>query len=116
MSTPIETNTEELREILNTVNELPKAVNPNDFVKKERLTITLPASGWSNLSQSVTASGVTTDADVIVSPASGSHDAYCEAVIRCDVQAANRLTFSCLEKPSNNLTVNILILKQGGSA
>lgn len=115
MATPIENNTTELEDILRTVNELPAAVNPDDFVKKSRLTITLSSSGWSNLSQSVTASGVTTDTDVIVSPVSGSHDAYCEAGVRCTGQASNQLTFSCLEKPSSNLSVNILILKQGGS-
>lgn len=88
---------------------------PMDFVKKSRLTVTLASSGWSNLSQTVTASGVTSDSDVIVSPISGNHDAYCEAGVRCTGQASNQLTFSCLEKPSSNLSVNILILKQGGS-
>lgn len=110
MATPIENNTSELEEILNTVNELPAAVNPDDFVKKARLTVTLSSSGWSNLSQSVTASGVTADNDVIVSPVSSSHDAYGEAGVRCTGQTSNRLTFTCTEKPSSNLSVNVLIL------
>lgn len=110
MATPIENNTSELEEILNTVNELPAAVNPDDFVKKARLTVTLSSSGWNNLSQSVTASGVTSDNDVIISPASSSHDAYGEAGVRCTGQTSNRLTFTCTEKPGSNLSVNVLIL------
>lgn len=110
MATPIENNTSELEEILNTVNELPAAVNPDDFVEKARLTVTLSSSGWNNLSQSVTASGVTSDNDVIISPASSSHDAYGEAGVRCTGQTSNRLTFTCKEKPTGNLSVNVLIL------
>ena len=157
MSTPIENNTTELEDILRTVNELPAAVNPDEFVLKEELptsvreivqeelesnddfvlkeelsdsvttivqnelttrkvpgktkiTVTLNASSWSSNQQSVTASGVTADNDVIISPASGSHDAYGEAGVRCTGQTSNRLTFTCKEKPSSNLSVNVLIL------
>lgn len=111
MATPIETNTEELEEILQTVNELPAAVDTDDFVKKSKVTVTLSASSWNNLSQSVTASGVTSDNDVIIAPASSSHDAYGEAGVRCTGQSSNRLTFTCKEKPTSNLTVNVLILE-----
>ena len=110
MATPIENNTTELEEILRTVNELPASVDLSEYVKKSKLTVTLSSYGWSNLSQSVTASGVTTDNDVIVSPASTSHDAYGEAGVRCTGQSSNRLTFTCTEKPSSNLSVNVLIL------
>lgn len=110
MGTPIENNTTGLEEILNAVNELPAGVNPDDFVKKSKLTVTLSSYGWSNLSQSVTASGVTSDNDVIISPASNSHDAYGEAGVRCSGQSSNRLTFTCKEKPTGNLSVNVLIL------
>ena len=157
MATPIENNTTELEDLLRAVNELPAAVNPDDYVRKDelpasvrevvqeelentndfvrtgelsasvttivqneltsrnvpgksRITVTLNASSWNNLSQSVTASGVTTDNDVIVSPASTSHDAYSEAGVRCTGQTSNRLTFTCIEKPSSNLSVNVLIL------
>lgn len=134
MATPIENNTEGLQEILQMVNELPAAVNPDDFVLKEdlpaevitivqeeletnnvpsksRITVTLTASAWSNLSQTVTASGVTSDCDVVVSPASSSHDNYSESGVRCTGQGNNQLTFGCTEKPSSNLSVNVMILK-----
>lgn len=133
MATPIENNTTELEDILRTVNELPASVNPDDFVLKEelptsvreivqeelnnnnvpgksRITVTLTASGWSSNQQNVTASGVTANNDVIVSPASSSHDSYCESGVRCTGQTSNRLTFTCTEKPSSNLSVNVLIL------
>ena len=132
MATPIENNTEGLQEILQMVNELPQSVNPDDFVLKselpeavseivqeelenidipsqERITITLSSSGWSNNQQSVTATGVTADNDVFVSPAPGSYDAYCESGVRCESQSSNRLTFKCTEKPTSNLSVNVKI-------
>ena len=157
MATPIENNTTELEDILRTVNELPAAVNPDDFVLKEelpasvreivqeelesnddfvlkeelsasvtaivqnelktrnvpgksRITVTLTASSWSSNQQNFTASGVTADNDVIVSPASSSHDSYCESGVRCTGQTSNGLTFTCTDKPSSNLSVNVLIL------
>ena len=130
MATPIENNTEELQEILQMVNELPQSANPDDFVLKSefpdavreivqeelesipsqsRITVTLSSSGWSNNQQSVTATGVTADNDVIVSPASGSYDAYCESGVRCESQTSNRLTFKCAETPTSNLSVNLKI-------
>lgn len=132
MATPIENNTEGLQEILQMVNELPQSVNPDDFVLKselpeavseivqeelknidipsqERITITLSSSGWSNNQQFVTATGVTADNDVFVSPAPGSYDAYCKAGILCETQTNNRLTFKCLKKPTSNLTVYVKI-------
>lgn len=157
MATPIENNTTELEDLLRAVNELPAAVNPDDYVRKDefpasvrevvqeelentddfvrtgelsasvttivqnelttrkvpgktKITVTLNASSWSSNQQSVTASGVTADNDVIISPASGSHDAYGEAGVRCTGQTNNSLTFTCTEKPSSNLSVNVLIL------
>lgn len=79
-------------------------------VAKSKITVTLRSSSWSSLSQTVTASGVTASNDVIVSPAPGSHDAYCEAGVYCSAQTSNKLTFTCKEKPSGNLTVNVMIL------
>lgn len=107
MSTPIETNTEALRAILDAVNELP---NTDDFVKKKSLEVTLPASGWVNSLQSIAVDGVTEDSDVFASPADSSYDAYCEAGVRCSVQADNALTFWCREIPAEDLTVNVIML------
>lgn len=107
MSTPIETNTEDLRAILDAVNELPST---DEFVKKKSANVILPVSGWVNFSQSIAVDGVTEDSDVIVSPADSSYDAYCEAGVRCSGQADNALTFWCKEIPAEDLTVNVIML------
>ena len=107
MSTPIETNTEDLRAILDAVNELPRT---DEFVKKKSLEVTLPASGWVNSLQSIAVDGVTEDSDVFASPADSSYDAYCEAGVRCSGQADNALTFWCKEIPAEDLTVNVIML------
>lgn len=111
MSSPIENNTEDLLEILQMVNQLPST---NGFVKKKTFAVTVPASGWVNFSQSITVTGATEESDVIVSPASSSHDAYCDAGVRCSGQAADTLTFFCRDIPSENLTVNVMIIYEEG--
>ena len=71
--------------------------------------ITLDASKWSNNSQTVSVSGVTANNDVDVLPAPESHVAYCEAGVYCFAQRNGSLTFTCDDKPNNNLTVNVRI-------
>ena len=131
MATPIENNTEELQEILQMVNELPRSVNPDDFVLKSefsdavrelvqeelegipsqsRIAVTLSSSGWSNNQQAVTVNGVTTSNDVIVAPEPASIATYGECGVYCSAQASNKLTFKCISKPASNLTVNVLII------
>jgi hypothetical protein len=77
---------------------------------KSKITVTLLESGWSSLSQAVTANGVTSDNDVIVSPKASSHEAYCENGVYCSAQSSGKLTFVCKEKPSTDLAVNVMIL------
>ena len=107
MSTPIETNTDELRAILDAVNELPST---DGFVRKTSTVVVLPASGWVNSLQNIAVDGVTEDSDVFASPAESSYDAYCEAGVRCSGQADNALTFYCKEIPAEDLTVNVIML------
>ena len=79
-------------------------------VAKSKITVTLNSSFWSSLSQTVTASGVTTSNDVIVTPDPASLELYGECGVYCSAQAGNNLTFKCKEKPGSNLTVNVMIL------
>lgn len=79
-------------------------------VAKDKITVTLSESGWSSLRQTVTASGVTSRNDVIVSPNASSHEAYCEYGVYCFSQTSGYLTFACKEEPSTNLSVNVMIL------
>lgn len=72
--------------------------------------ITLAAASWSGKTQNVTLAGVTTTNSIVVSPVPSQQDAYSEAAILCTAQAANRLTFTCEDVPSDNIVVNVLIV------
>ena len=77
------------------------------------ITVTLTANGWVGSSQTVTANGMTSPAqtDFIASPAPASHDAYCEAGIRCVNSDTNSVTFQCLEIPTVDIQAYITILR-----
>lgn len=80
-----------------------------DALKPKTITVTLPASGWSNNQQTVTATGVTANNAVTPSPAPASWEAAGAAGVRCITQGGNRLTFTCSETPTEDLTYNVLI-------
>ena len=64
--------------------------------------ITVPAAGGT-----VTVTGMTATAFVIVSPDPSSFDVYATAGCRCTAQAANALTFAVDETASAAMTVNV---------
>ena len=74
-----------------------------------QLTVTLTVAGWSDNSQTVTASGVTANNAVVISPAPDSYTSYGEFGVYCSAQAINNLTFVCDSVPDVALTVNIFI-------
>lgn len=82
----------------------------NGKVSKNKIAVTLALSGWSNNSQTVSASGVTADNDIIVSPAPESFEDYAKAIVRCTGQSSDWLTFTCKEVPTTSLIVNVMIL------
>lgn len=73
-------------------------------------TGTLTTSGWSNNSQTITVTGVTSSNSVIVSPAPASAALYTMADITCTAQGTNTLTFTCELVPNANITINALLL------
>lgn len=78
---------------------------------KEEKTASLTVSGWgTDLTQTVSVSGVTASNTVIAAPNAASHAAYTEANIRCTAQESGKLTFTCDEIPTAALTVNVVIL------
>lgn len=79
--------------------------------KHIKTTITLQLSAWSNNSQTVSCSGVTSNNTVIISPTPNNHTDYGKANVRCTAQSANTLVFSCDKTPTSNLSVNILIME-----
>ena len=87
-----------------------------DSLKPNRQTATLSASGWSGNSQTITVSGVSADetAQLIMPvPALASQTAYYEAGILVTGQAANSLTFTCQNVPTEDLTVYVVMQEVG---
>lgn len=73
-------------------------------------TVTLPASGWSNNAQTISnAKFVASGYAYTVSPEGGSFLACNAAIIYADdVTEAGKITFHCVETPTEDLTMNIL--------
>ncbi|MGM9588314.1 MAG: hypothetical protein ACI3VA_12625, partial [Candidatus Limivicinus sp.] len=74
-------------------------------------TASLPVSGWSDLSQTVSVEGITAENTLIVSPAPDSITACSEAGMYCAAQGAGTLTFVCADMPEGDVVYNILILE-----
>ena len=70
----------------------------------------LLAANWSNKEQTVSVTGVTADNVVYVSPAPMSTEEYGQCGVYAYAQAAGTLTFKCEDVPTNDLTVNIIIM------
>ena len=75
-------------------------------------TISLPASGWADKAQTVTANGVTADNTVVISPAPASYTAYAEGTVRCTAQGSSSLTFTCDDVLAGNITVNVTVINK----
>ena len=73
-------------------------------------TVTLPASGWNNNAQTISnAEFVASGYAYTVSPGGGSFLACNAAIIYVDnVTEAGKMTFHCVETPTEDLTMNIL--------
>ena len=78
--------------------------------KHSTTTAALLVSSWISNSQSISVLGVTPNNTIIISPAAESHKAWGEAGIYCSAQAEGMLTFICTKVPSEELTVNIVIM------
>lgn len=75
-----------------------------------QISVSLTTSGWSSKTQSVTATGVTANSIIVVSPAPASFLEYAENVVRATSQTTNSITFTCDEVPSSALTVNVMCI------
>ena len=74
------------------------------------ITVSLTAAWWSNNSQTVTATGVTSSNSIIVSPAPSSVHDYSDNYIYCSAQGTDSLTFTCDTVPTWDISVNVMIL------
>lgn len=84
--------------------------------KHDVLTVTLAAANWSDLEQTIEATGITALTTIIVSPMPSNYDEYCEAGIYCVAQAEGVVTFKCKEVPSSDLVVYLLTLGESASS
>ncbi len=78
-------------------------------------TVTLGASGWSGGTQTVTATGMTSDAAVIVMPDASDADAYGAAGVACTGQGTDSLTFSCRSVPDADIVACVLAIACGSA-
>lgn len=86
-----------------------KALSSN-ITLTSALQVSIPTASWSNLTATVTATGVTSSNTVIVSPDPSSMNSYVGAGVKCTAQGSNSLTFTCAAVPAAALTVNVLII------
>lgn len=78
--------------------------------KANEITVALPASGWSNGTQTVNNAGLLAQGyGYIITPDGTSYEMYAACMVRADdVAADGEITFRCSDTPSGDLTVNIM--------
>ena len=74
------------------------------------ISVTLASASWSSKTITVTATWVTASNTVIVSPTPSSMSDYVWGWVYCTAQWSNSLTFTCDTEPTNDITVNVVIL------
>lgn len=85
-------------------------VNAKIPAKPRSATITLPASGWSSNTQTVTVQGVKTSGQSVrISPATKTDaDNWVAAGVWCsEPTTANQLVFTCDTAPTENININV---------
>lgn len=87
--------------------------NAVSAVKPKAHKVTLTVAGWADNQQTVTLTGVLADEDsqfILPTPTAASRTMYNDCDIQCITQAADSLTFSCAEVPTDVLSVYILLM------
>lgn len=76
--------------------------------------ITLLSTGWSGNSYSFDTTGalsILENSNILISPATkADSDLYADAEIFCASQAANTLVFSCVNAPTSDVVLNVIVL------
>lgn len=85
-------------------------LHDKDIATIETATITLSVNNWTDNTQIVSVSIVTSDCIIIISPAPDSQDEYSSCGIKCTSQSDGSLVFSCNSIPSINIDVNIVTI------
>lgn len=80
-------------------------------------SVTIPASGWTDYTQTVNVDGVTADSEkchVQIAYAPESYTDYRYSGVRCTAQGEGTVTFTCDIVPTVDITANILIFEEQG--
>lgn len=88
-------------------SDLPYIGGSSNQVKA---TVTLAVADWSDNSQTVSVTGITSDGVVLVSPVPTDQSAYTTAGIICTAQGSGTLTFTCSATPIAAIDVNVVML------
>lgn len=72
--------------------------------------ISLPATSWNNMTQTINVQNVTATSIIIITPTPQSYVNYSNAGVHCSAQANQTLTFTCTKTPTVELSANLLIL------
>ena len=92
------------------VQDAIEEVNAKIPSTPKSVTVTLPASGWSNNAQTVTVQGVKTSGQSVrISPATKTDaDNWVAAGVWCsEPTTANQLVFTCDTAPTENININV---------
>ena len=103
----VQTNTSNITTIQGQVAQLQTDVAGKQ-ADLTSVTVTLAVAGWASNQQPVTASNVTADNIVWVSPAPASFTAYGQAGIYASAQAEGTITFTCTKAPTVAISVEVV--------
>ena len=113
VKTTLNNHTESIGTIQSSLSTVEGEVASLSTGKNDKLsavTVTLTVEGWdsSALTQTVSASNVTADNIVWVSPAPASFDAYGKVGIRGTAQGDGTITFTCVKVPTEAISVEVV--------
>ena len=94
------------------VQDAIEEVNEKIPSAPKSVSITLPASGWSSNTQTVTVNGVLADESAQLiqpMPAVASQNTYISAGVICSGQAANQLSFTCSTTPTEDISLYVVL-------
>lgn len=100
---------ENMQALTNAVQDHDETI-PDKAEKSIGNAVTLPVAGWNSNNQTISVDGMTPSMNIVVAASPESYLAYAKSGVRCTTQSTNVLTFTCENVPTEDLTVNVLIV------
>ena len=97
-------------EVITITNGHWERVDVQPSSSQTAFSVTLAVADWVNDEQTVSAVGVDSNSVVFIGAAPTSVTEYNTCGVVCSAQGTDSLTFACTTTPSNDLTVNVLIM------